>query len=142
MLNLVELGSNYPLFLLLCLKRACSSFQDKSPDFDRKEDISSGFKKDSRFEEARGSRETKQSKTADNMRKTGEHTEGQKDARPCTQTRAQPAGQYLARPGRAGWHDRARQGCVGPGRFRSSSRFLAFFIRGFPSFFGTSPWLF
>ena len=59
MLNLVELGSNYPLFLLLCLKRACSSFQDKSPDFDRKEDISSDFKKDSSFEEAQGPKQSK-----------------------------------------------------------------------------------
>ena len=46
MLNLVELGSNYPLLLLIVPKRARSSFQEKSLDFDRKEDFTSDFKED------------------------------------------------------------------------------------------------
>jgi len=36
----------------LRLKRTRSSFQEKSSDFDRKEDFTSDFKKDWRFEEA------------------------------------------------------------------------------------------
>ena len=58
----------------MCLKCAHSSFQEKSSGFDRKEDFTSDFKKDERFEEAPS---IKNSRTEENRtthgRATGVH---------------------------------------------------------------------
>jgi len=55
----------------LCLKYARSSFQEKSSGFDRKEDFTSDFKEDLRFEEALN---TKNSKAKENRARHGQAT--------------------------------------------------------------------
>ena len=68
MLNQVELGSNYLPLLLIVLKCARSSFQEKSSGFNKKEDFTSDFKEHLGFEEAPS---TKKSKAEQNRARYG-----------------------------------------------------------------------
>jgi len=131
------------LYFLLCLKCARSSFQEKSSGFERKEDFTSDFKEDLRFEEAPS---IKNSRTEENRttheRATRVHgrapqaepaefgTATSRAAVPgCTATRvpdARPCG--LARP------------CRLPARaiMRFCDLFMCFSFGGFGDFFQTS----
>jgi len=81
------------LIHILCLKCVRSSFQEKSSAFDRKEDFTSDFKEDWRFEEAPS---IKGSKVEQNSRRHGRAT-GVHGRAPEPETSA--IGKLDARPG-------------------------------------------
>ena len=136
----------------MCLNCARSLFQEKSSDFDRKQEFTSDFKEDRGFEDVPGIKDiAERSRTGPpHGRATGVHGRAPRAEGPERHNRTHGRPCLDARPavrpthGRAWWHGRA---CVGHGRagcpVGAVRVFFRCFYSGFASFLGalSSPLL-